>query len=119
MNRTSRYLSVAVLLHLGMAHAGMAAAFMVPVAALEPVGKPAQEQPQQEQKEARAALKSGAIIPYAKLKKAIEQKTGGRIIGQRLRKTGAGWVYELRLRMKKGKIQYIRVDGATGTITKR
>lgn len=79
----------------------------------------AEEQSQQEQKDARQARKAGAIIPYAKLKKKIEKETGGRIIGQRLRKTGTGWMYELRLRMGKGHIRYMMVEGATGKIIRR
>ena len=78
-----------------------------------------EEQTQHEQRAARAAVKAGDVMPYAKLKKKIEKETGGRIIGQRLRKTGHGWLYELRLRMKKGHIRYVMVEGATGKIIRR
>lgn len=81
-----------------------------------PVSSAHTQQSVEEHDEARAAMKAGEVMPYNKLKRLIEKQTGGSIVGQRLRRTGRGWMYELRIRGDKGRVQYLMVNAKDGTI---
>ncbi|GHF22735.1 hypothetical protein GCM10017044_16370 [Kordiimonas sediminis] len=69
--------------------------------------------------DALAAIKRGEILPYSKIRRIVQKKMGGKIIGERLRRTNRGWVYELRIRGDKGKILFAIVDARTGKILNR
>ncbi len=62
------------------------------------------------------ANKRGDILPYSHIKKVVENRLGGRVIGQQLRRTNRGWQYDLRLQRKNGKVVVAIVDAASGAI---
>ncbi len=73
----------------------------------------------QEHEDAREALKRGAILPYSRIKKIIESQVGGRVVGQKLRRTNQGWQYDLRVRPENGRVMVLVVDARTGAIVSR
>ncbi|WCL55414.1 PepSY domain-containing protein [Gimibacter soli] len=92
------------------------------VAPLAPTAAEAQQRgsnrAQTEQDEALAAQKRGDVLPYHEIKKRTEAQIGGKVVGQRLRNTNTGWVYELRVMGGDGKVAFVLVDAASGKILK-
>ncbi|MBO6505527.1 MAG: hypothetical protein JJ850_08580 [Kordiimonadaceae bacterium] len=73
----------------------------------------------QDHEDAREALKRGAILPYSRIKKIIESQVGGKVVGQKLRRTNQGWQYDLRVRPENGRVMVLVVDARTGAIVSR
>jgi uncharacterized membrane protein YkoI len=69
-----------------------------------------------EHDDAREALKNGDILPYSTIKKMVERKVGGKVVGQKLRRTNRGWQYDLRVRPENGRVMVLVVDAKTGSI---
>ena len=88
--------------------------FAVPLA-----GGPLSSAVMQEHEDAREALKRGAILPYSRIKKIIESQVGGKVVGQKLRRTNQGWQYDLRVRPQNGRVMVLVVDARTGAIVSR
>lgn len=72
-----------------------------------------------EHDDAREALKRGDILPYSRIKKIVESQVGGKVVGQRLRRTNRGWQYDLRVRPSNGRVMVLVVDAKTGAILSR
>ena len=73
----------------------------------------------QEHEDAREALRRGAILPYSRIKRIIESQVGGKVVGQKLRRTNQGWQYDLRVRPANGRVMVLVVDARTGAIVSR
>ncbi len=69
-----------------------------------------------EHDEALKAIKRGDILSYSKIKKRVELQLNGRMVGERLRRTNRGWVYEVRVRQNKGRVVFAIIDARTGKI---
>ena len=67
-----------------------------------------------EQDEALAAMKRGEIMGYAKIRRRAETRLGGQLVGARLRMTGRGWVYEVKVRKKGGRVVFAILDAKSG-----
>ena len=72
-----------------------------------------------EQDDALEKMKSGEIQPYGKIKSVVESRLGGKLVGERLRQTNNGWVYEVRVRRPDGQVIFAVVDAKTGRILRR
>lgn len=90
--------------------------FVVAIVALMAMASPVVAHAADDQNAALKALKRGEILPYAKIKRKVEQSVGGQIVGSNLRRTNRGWQYDLRLRRKNGKVVVAIVDAKTGRI---
>lgn len=82
-------------------------------------GGPASSTMLQEHDDAREALRRGAILPYSQIKKIVESQVGGKVVGQKLRRTNQGWQYDLRVRPENGRVIVLVVDAQTGRIVSR
>ncbi|TNE61921.1 MAG: hypothetical protein EP335_14655 [Alphaproteobacteria bacterium] len=71
---------------------------------------------QDDHDEALEAIKRGDILPYSHIKRMVEDRLSGVIVGQKLRRTNRGWQYDLRVRRKDGKVLVAIVDAASGHI---
>ena len=69
-----------------------------------------------EQDDALKAIRAGEILPYSKIKRMVEAQLKGKVVGQRLRRTGRGWIYELRIRGKDGGVKFAVVDAKSGRV---
>ena len=70
-----------------------------------------------EHDDALKAIRNGEVLPYSKIKRTTEKKLKGKIVGERLRRTNRGWVYELRVRENNsGRVLFVVVDAANGAI---
>lgn len=87
--------------------------------AVPPVGSSAAFTAAQEHDDAREALKRGDILPYSKIKKIVESQVGGKVVGQKLRRTNQGWQYDLRVRPENGRVMVLVVDARTGAIVSK
>ena len=74
---------------------------------------------QDEMSEALRARRAGDIMPYKKLKAKVEKELKAKVIGQRLRQTNLGMVYELRLKNAKSQVIFAIVNARTGKIIQR
>lgn len=83
------------------------------------LGGPASSAFIQEHENAREALKRGDILPYSQIKKIVERQVGGKVVGQKLRRTNRGWQYDLRVRPDNGRVMVLVVDARTGAIVSR
>lgn len=69
------------------------------------------------EQDAMKAMRDENLMPYPKIKKSIEKKMDGKIVHQQLlRLSRSGWVYQLRIMLKNGRIKYVEVDAKTGRI---
>ena len=92
---------------------------MAPVGTLA-VAATAAAQSSDEHDAALKAIRNGEVLQYSKIKRRTEKAINGRIVGERLRRTNRGWVYELRVRQNNtGKVLFVIVDAATGAILKK
>ncbi len=66
--------------------------------------------------DALSAIKRGEILSLGKIKGVVERKLKGKMVGERLRRTNRGWIYEVRVRRDDGKVMFAIVDAATGRI---
>jgi len=69
-----------------------------------------------EHDEALDAARHGDILPYWRIRRMVEDRLDGKIVGQKLRRTNRGWQYDLRVRRKDGKVLVAIVNAATGAI---
>lgn len=69
-----------------------------------------------DQNAALKALKRGDILPYAQIRRKVEQSLGGQVVGSNLRRTNKGWQYDLRVRRDNGKVLVAIVDAKSGRI---
>ncbi|MCJ9429512.1 PepSY domain-containing protein [Kordiimonas marina] len=69
-----------------------------------------------EHDEALDATRHGDILPYWRIRRMVEDRLDGKIVGQKLRRTNQGWQYDLRVRRKDGKVLVAIVNAATGAI---
>ena len=72
-----------------------------------------------EQDAALQAIQRGEILPYAKIRKRAEQTFKGQLVGERLRRSNMGWVYEVRVRQNDGRVVFGLLDAATGKEIKK
>lgn len=72
-----------------------------------------------EHDDAREALKRGDIMPYSEIKRIIEEKVEGKVVGQKLRRTNRGWQYDLRVRPQNGRVMVLVVNAKNGEIVSR
>lgn len=72
-----------------------------------------------EQDAALQAMQRGEILPYAKIRKRAEQTFKGQLVGERLRRSNKGWVYEVRVRQGDGRVVFGLLDAATGKEVKK
>lgn len=72
--------------------------------------------PMPEHDAARQAMQHGQVMPYYDLKKKVEKKIDAKIIGEKLRHTNRGWVYDLRVQRRRGKVSSVIVDAQTAEI---
>ena len=94
----------------------LASAFAIPV--LDGTfGAPAQAA--NDQNAALEAIKRGEILSYSKIKKRVEKQLGGKIVGERLRRTNRGWIYEIRARQSDGRVVFAIVDAKTGRVIQK
>ena len=70
----------------------------------------------QDQDEAQKARKRGDTLSYGQISRMAVSKFGGRVVGQDLRRTQAGWVYVLKLLMEDGKVLQVVMDAKTGRV---
>ncbi len=83
------------------------------------LGGPASSAILQDHDNAREALRRGDILPYSQIKKIVERQVGGKVVGQKLRRTNRGWQYDLRVRPEDGRVMVLVVDARTGAIVSR
>jgi len=72
-----------------------------------------------DQAAALEALMSGDILPYSQLRKAIEKSLEAKLVGERLRLTNEGWVYEVRARQEHGRMIFAVINARDGQIMRR
>jgi len=72
-----------------------------------------------EQDDALEMMKRGEILSYSKIRDIVRTRIGGRLVGERLRHTNSGWVYEVRVRQKDGRVVFAIIDAKTGRILNR
>ena len=70
----------------------------------------------QDQDEAQKARKRGDTLSYGQISRMAVSRFGGRVVGQDLRRTKAGWVYVLKLLMEDGKVLQVVMDAKTGRV---
>lgn len=83
------------------------------------VARPAVSQTQAEHDAALAAMKRGEVMDYAKIRRRAETHLKGQLVGARLRQTGRGWIYEVRVRQANGAVVFAILDARTGQQIKR
>lgn len=69
-----------------------------------------------DQDTALEASKKGEVIAYKQVRQIVRNRKLGKLVGQRLRRTNQGWIYELRLRQTAGRVVFVRMDAKTGEI---
>ncbi len=72
-----------------------------------------------EQDDALKAIRAGEILPYSKVRKIAEKKLKAKVVGERLRRTNQGWVYEFRARNKKGRVIFAIFSAKNGKLIAR
>ena len=72
-----------------------------------------------EQDEALRAARRGEIMPYALVRAIAERKLRAKVVGERLRRTNRGWVYEFRARDKKGRVIFAVFSATDGRMIAR
>jgi uncharacterized membrane protein YkoI len=77
---------------------------------------PVSYQQRDDHNDALSAIKRGEILSLGKIKGMVERKLKGKMVGERLRRTNRGWIYEVRVRRDDGKVMFAIVDAATGRI---
>lgn len=65
------------------------------------------------------ASRAGEILPYDKVRRIAEKQLKAKVIGERLRRTNNGWVYEFRARTKKGRIIHAIYSAKNGKLIAR
>ncbi len=71
----------------------------------------------QDQDEALKGRKKGDLIPYGQIARKAERQFGGRVVGQKLRQTGADqWIYELKILKDDGKVLTVVMDAKNGKV---
>lgn len=71
-----------------------------------------------EQDDVLEAIKRGDVMPYSKIKRIVESKLDGVVVGQQIRRTNRGWQYDMRVRRKDGRVVMATVDARTGEIVR-
>ena len=71
-----------------------------------------------EQDDVLEAIKRGDVMPYSKIKRIVESKLDGVVVGQQIRRTNRGWQYDLRVRRKDGRVLMATVNARTGEIVR-
>lgn len=71
---------------------------------------------QDDHDEALRAIKRGEIRSYSQIKRAVEDRLGGRVVDIKLRRTNRGWQYFLRVSRKDGRVIAAIVDAKSGRI---
>jgi uncharacterized membrane protein YkoI len=66
--------------------------------------------------DALKAIKRGEVMSYSQIKRAVQDKLGGRVVDIKLRRTNRGWQYFLRLSRSSGRVVAAVVDAKTGRI---
>ena len=66
--------------------------------------------------EARRAVEAGEIRPLAEILNAVRAKLPGEVVGVKLEREGAAWMYEFRVVDEKGRLFEIHVDARSGEI---
>lgn len=69
-----------------------------------------------DQDTALEASKKGEIIAYKRVRQTVRDLKLGKLVGQRLRRTNQGWIYELRLRQAAGRVVFVRMNAKTGEV---
>lgn len=69
-----------------------------------------------EHDDALKAIKRGEIMSYSQIKRAVEDRLGGRVVDIKLRRTNRGWQYFLRVSRKDGRVVAAVVDAQTARI---
>lgn len=72
-----------------------------------------------EQRAALEASRAGEILSYKKVRRIAEKQLKAKVIGERLRRTNNGWVYEFRARSKKGRIIHAIYSAKDGKLIAR
>lgn len=62
------------------------------------------------------AQRRGEIQPYRHIKRNIEARLDGKIVGQNLVQTSKGWRYQLTVRGERGRVRRVIVNAHTGQI---
>lgn len=75
---------------------------------------PATHQSSDEQDAALEAMRRGEIMSYAKIRRRAEARLKGKLVGAKLRRTGRGWIYEVRVRKEDGAVVFAILDARTG-----
>ncbi len=96
-----------------IAVAGVYGAGPVALAAASPVVQ------QSEQDDALKMMKRGEILPYSRIRSIVRKELGGTLVGEKLRRTNSGWVYEVRVRRSDGRVMFAILDAKTGRIINR
>ncbi|UTW56359.1 PepSY domain-containing protein [Kordiimonas sp. SCSIO 12610] len=66
--------------------------------------------------DALKAIKRGEILSYDRIKSVAERELGGKMVGERLRRTNQGWVYEVRVRRNDGKVVFAIINAGSGKV---
>ncbi len=76
----------------------------------------AMDRPERDHDAALEAIKRGEILSYKQIRKIIRKNLKGKVVGERLRRTNQGWVYELRVRQEDGHVVFAVINAKTGKI---
>ena len=74
------------------------------------------EESRRDQDEARAAVKSGAILPLEDIVAGLRDRIPGEIVKVKLEREHGVWVYEFRVVDRQGRLREVTVDAATGAV---
>ena len=66
--------------------------------------------------DALKAIKRGEILSYARIRSIAERELDGKMVGERLRRTNKGWVYEVRVRRDTGKVVFAIINAGSGKV---
>lgn len=66
--------------------------------------------------DALKAIKRGEILSYDRIKSIAERELDGKMVGERLRRTNQGWVYEVRVRRRDGKVVFAIINAGSGKV---
>jgi hypothetical protein len=69
--------------------------------------------------DALKAIKRGEILSYDRIRSIAERELGGKMVGERLRRTNRGWVYEIRVRRNDGKVVFAIINAGSGKIVSK
>ena len=71
----------------------------------------------QDHDRAYKATRAAGLLPYSRIRKLAEKKTGGKIISQKLVRTNVdNWIYQLRIRKADGRVAFAVIDAKSGKI---